>query len=99
MLHRTPAVDALRQYTRSIINAMFKLLEMDNEENVLVCLRIIIEMHKQFRPAHTPEVGYSGCGPSPDVPLHTPEVGDSGCGPSPDVPAHVLVGKGQAWAH
>ncbi|KAF0288488.1 Transformation/transcription domain-associated protein [Amphibalanus amphitrite] len=56
MLHRTPAVDALRQYTRSIINAMFKLLEIDNEENVLVCLRIIIEMHKQFRPAHTPEI-------------------------------------------
>ena len=29
----------------------FKLCEqIENEENVLVCLRIIIELHKQFRP-------------------------------------------------
>ena len=27
--------------------------EYENEENVLVCLRIIIELHKQFRPAHS----------------------------------------------
>ena len=29
--------------------------EYENEENVLVCLRIIIELHKQFRPAHSQE--------------------------------------------
>ena len=28
----------------------------ENEENVLVCLRIIIELHKQFRPAHSQEI-------------------------------------------
>ena len=31
-------------------------LGYENEENVLVCLRIIIELHKQFRPAHSIEI-------------------------------------------
>ena len=35
---------------------MFKLLEVDNEENVLVALRIIIELHKQFKPTYNNEV-------------------------------------------
>lgn len=30
--------------------------QIENEENVLVCLRIIIEQHKQFRPSLSPEV-------------------------------------------
>ena len=37
---------------------MFGLLEEENEENSLVCLRIIIELHKQFRPAVSGEVGW-----------------------------------------
>ncbi|KAH0631954.1 hypothetical protein JD844_019874 [Phrynosoma platyrhinos] len=32
--------------------------ETENEENVLICLRIIIELHKQFRPPITQEVNY-----------------------------------------
>ena len=35
---------------------MFALLETENEENVLVCLRVIIELHKQFRPPYSPDV-------------------------------------------
>ena len=35
---------------------MFQILTVDNEENVLVCLRIIIELHKQFRPQIKPEI-------------------------------------------
>ena len=34
----------------------FNLVQVDNEENVLVCLRIIIELHKQYRPPICPEV-------------------------------------------
>ncbi|XP_072275172.1 transformation/transcription domain-associated protein [Pyxicephalus adspersus] len=30
--------------------------EIENEENVLICLRIIIELHKQFRPPITQEI-------------------------------------------
>jgi transformation/transcription domain-associated protein len=35
---------------------VFKLVETDNEENVLICLRIVIELHKQFRPPFSTEV-------------------------------------------
>ncbi|KAJ7403601.1 Transformation/transcription domain-associated protein [Willisornis vidua] len=33
-----------------------KPAQTENEENVLICLRIIIELHKQFRPAITQEI-------------------------------------------
>lgn len=32
------------------------ILQVENEENVLVALRIIIELHKQYRPQMPPEV-------------------------------------------
>lgn len=56
MLHRLPTNEALKPYVVSILSLMFKLLEIDNEENVLVCLKIIIELHKHFRPAFSVEV-------------------------------------------
>ena len=31
-------------------------IQTDNEENVLVCLRIIIELHKQYRPQMNKDV-------------------------------------------
>lgn len=38
---------------------LFFFFKTENEENVLICLRIIIELHKQFRPPITQEVsGY-----------------------------------------
>ena len=46
----------LKPFAKNILSLTFKLLEVDNEENVLVCLRIIIELHKQFRPAHSAEI-------------------------------------------
>lgn len=56
MLHRLPTNEALKPYVVSILSLMFKLLEIDNEENVLVCLKIIIELHKHFRPTFSIEV-------------------------------------------
>ena len=38
------------------LNSVHCLLQVDNEENVLVCLRIIIELHKQYRPQINTEV-------------------------------------------
>lgn len=56
MMHRLPISEILRPYVKPVITLMLKLLRSDNEENVLVCLRIIIELHKQYRPAFNPEV-------------------------------------------
>lgn len=56
MIHRLPSNEYLRPYVRQILTLISKLLEADNEENVLVCLRIIIELHKQYKPTFNPEV-------------------------------------------
>lgn len=56
MIHRLPSNDYLRPYVKQILSLMSKLSETDNEENVLVCLRIIIELHKQYKPTFNPEV-------------------------------------------
>ncbi|CAL8129543.1 unnamed protein product [Orchesella dallaii] len=55
IIHRLPSNEPLRPYVRNIVSAMFKTVEVDNEENVVNCLRVIIELHKQFRPPLTTE--------------------------------------------
>ncbi|XP_077513657.1 transcription-associated protein Nipped-A isoform X4 [Amblyomma americanum] len=56
IIHRIPTNDHLRPYVKQVLSLMFELLKVENEENVLVCLRIIIELHKQFRPQFNPEI-------------------------------------------
>lgn len=56
MIHRLPTSEILRPYVKHILTLMLALLQLDNEENVLVCLRIIIELHKQYRPEFNTEV-------------------------------------------
>ncbi|GFG36813.1 hypothetical protein Cfor_08647 [Coptotermes formosanus] len=56
MIPRLPTNDLLRPYVKPILTLMLKLLQIDNEENVQVCVRIIIELHKQYRPAFNPEI-------------------------------------------
>lgn len=56
MIHRLPTNEYLRPYVKQILSLMLKLLETENEENILVCLRIIIELHKQYRPTFNPEI-------------------------------------------
>lgn len=56
ILYRLPTNDQLRPYVKPILRLMLKLLEVDNEENVLVCLKIIIELHKYYKPPFSPEI-------------------------------------------
>lgn len=59
MIHRLPISETLRPYVKSILILMLKLMEIENEENVLVCLKIFMELHKQYRPAYSTEVDVS----------------------------------------
>lgn len=59
MIHRLPVSEIVRPYVKTILTLMLKLLKTDNEDNVLVCLRIIIDVHKQYRPAFHPEVNHN----------------------------------------
>ncbi|XP_014255602.1 transformation/transcription domain-associated protein [Cimex lectularius] len=56
MIYRIPTNKYLKPYVESILKLTFKLLETENEQNVLVCLRIIIELHKHFRPTYNAEI-------------------------------------------
>lgn len=56
MIHRLPTSATLKPYVETILNLCQGLLRIDNEENVLVCLRIIIELHKQYRPQFNPDI-------------------------------------------
>ncbi|GFR25610.1 hypothetical protein TNCT_594364 [Trichonephila clavata] len=56
IIHRIPTNSTLLGHVKSILSLMFKLLEIENEDNILVVLRIIIEFHKTFRPQYSPEI-------------------------------------------
>ncbi|XP_073722924.1 transformation/transcription domain-associated protein [Misgurnus anguillicaudatus] len=56
IIHRIPTNEHLRSHAKNILSVMFRFLEIESEENVLICLRIIIELHKQFRPAISQEI-------------------------------------------
>lgn len=56
IIHRIPTNEHLRPHTKNILSLMFRFLEVESEENVLICLRIIIELHKQFRPPISQEI-------------------------------------------
>eukprot|EP00794_Sanderia_malayensis_P003404 gene3404-3894_t len=56
ILHRIPTNEQLKPFVKPILTLMFAILEIENEENVLVALRIIIELHKQYRPQMQTEI-------------------------------------------
>lgn len=59
MIHRLPISETLRAHVRNILILMLKLMEIENEENVLVCLKIFMELHKQYRPPYSTDVDVS----------------------------------------
>uniref|UniRef100_A0A6E8VNF8 FAT domain-containing protein n=1 Tax=Anopheles coluzzii TaxID=1518534 RepID=A0A6E8VNF8_ANOCL len=56
MIHRLPQSELVRPFVKPIIILTIKLLQTENEENVLVCLRIIVDIHKQYRPPYHAEI-------------------------------------------
>ncbi|KAJ0181684.1 hypothetical protein K1T71_002406 [Dendrolimus kikuchii] len=79
MIHRLPITETLRQYVKSILILMLKLMEIENEENVLVCLKIFMELHKQYRPAYSTDVDIHKFlqwvkGIYSDLPNHLPKI-------------------------
>ena len=49
VLQRLPYYDALRPFAAEIMGLVMNTIRIDNEENTAICLRIIIELHKNFR--------------------------------------------------
>ena len=57
VLNRLPNNETLRPHVQSMLSLCMQLLEIDNEENAVICLRIIFDLHKNFRPTLEREVG------------------------------------------
>jgi transformation/transcription domain-associated protein len=56
IINRLPNNEFLRGCVSPILKMSLQLLDIENEENALICLRIIIDMHKNFRPNLESEV-------------------------------------------
>ncbi|BDA47386.1 probable transcription-associated protein 1 [Coccomyxa sp. Obi] len=51
ILNRLPHNDLLRPHSNALMQAALNVLNTDNEENGLLCLRITFDLHKAFRPS------------------------------------------------
>eukprot|EP01095_Lingulamoeba_sp_RSL-Kostka_P009634 TRINITY_DN3346_c0_g1_i1.p1 TRINITY_DN3346_c0_g1~~TRINITY_DN3346_c0_g1_i1.p1 ORF type:complete len:133 (+),score=23.52 TRINITY_DN3346_c0_g1_i1:58-456(+) len=49
ILNRLQFNDLLKQVVPNLLKLTYYLLEIENEENALICLRIIMEIHKSYR--------------------------------------------------
>lgn len=56
VVHRLPNNDSFRPYVERMLQLCMGLLDSDNEENAVLCLRIIFDLHKNFRPTLEREV-------------------------------------------
>lgn len=56
VLNRLPNNEVLRPYVVRCLVLSMKVLATDNEDNSLVALRIIFDLHKNFRPSLEAEV-------------------------------------------
>lgn len=56
ILNRLPHSEVIRPSVQELLKLSMHVLGSDNEENGLICLRIIFDLHKNFRPALEPEV-------------------------------------------
>ncbi|KAL6045043.1 putative transformation/transcription domain-associated protein [Balamuthia mandrillaris] len=56
ILNRLPNNEHLKPYAHNLLKLSMYLLEVENEENAVICLRIIIDLHKNYRPMLEEEV-------------------------------------------
>jgi transformation/transcription domain-associated protein len=50
IINRLPNNDVFRGCVKPLIKVVMFLLSSENEDNALICLRIIIDLHKNYRP-------------------------------------------------
>ena len=51
MLNKLPHNEHLRPHDKTVLAMATKALRAENEENALVCLRVIFDLHRNFRPS------------------------------------------------
>lgn len=56
ILNRLPHSEVLRPFVQDLLKVAMQVLEQDNEENGLICIRIIFDLLRNFRPTLENEV-------------------------------------------
>lgn len=56
ILNRLPHTDVIRPFLQDLLKLLMHIVTTDNEENGLICMRIIFDLHRSFRPALEQEV-------------------------------------------
>ncbi|XP_025424212.1 transformation/transcription domain-associated protein [Sipha flava] len=56
MIYRLPCNEFLKPYVDRLVTLCMKLIETDNEQNGISCIRIIVELQKNFRPPYNAEI-------------------------------------------
>ncbi|KAI9276344.1 FAT domain-containing protein [Sporodiniella umbellata] len=49
IIYRLPQTEALKEYVPELCRTLMKILRVENEENAVVCVKIIIDLHRSFR--------------------------------------------------
>jgi len=49
IFNRIPHTEQLSEWVPQLLKLAMRQLQLENEENAIICLRIIIDLHKNFR--------------------------------------------------
>ncbi|OZJ06116.1 hypothetical protein BZG36_01053 [Bifiguratus adelaidae] len=49
IIHRIPQNDALKEYASDLCKLLMSLLRIENEDNAVICLKTIIDLHRSFK--------------------------------------------------
>ncbi|CEG63044.1 Putative Transformation/transcription domain-associated protein [Rhizopus microsporus] len=49
IIYRLPQTEALKEYVPELCRTLMKILRVENEDNAVVCVKIIIDLHRSFR--------------------------------------------------
>lgn len=56
IINRLPSNDALRPYVTQLLHMLMDVLHRDNEENALIALKTLFDLHRNYRPGLRSEV-------------------------------------------
>ncbi|GAA6004124.1 hypothetical protein JCM10207_002438 [Rhodosporidiobolus poonsookiae] len=70
ILHRLPHVEPLRQHVPSLMTLLLHLLRTESEDNAILCMKVIIDLHRTYSRPPPPVPGQpaapAGAEPTPD---------------------------------
>jgi transformation/transcription domain-associated protein len=49
ILHRLPQIDTLKTFVKDLMSVLMVVLENDNDENSVIVLKIITDLHKNYK--------------------------------------------------